>query len=441
MSLKENIVRWIYSWVLFLASPFYVLKLWVRGRKEPEYSKRIGERFGFYSSDAAYQGEYIWVHAVSLGEARASNVLIEHLRKHIPGMKLLLTHGTATGWEQGKELLQDGDVQCWMPVDMPGAVKRFIKHFQPRIGLLIETEMWPNVLHVAGQHKLPILLVNARLSERSLSRALKVGVLMRPAYRALTAALAQSEEDEKRLKEIGTPLVKVVGNMKYDMLPDPDLLTIGQRWKEPVTRKVIMAASTREGEEELLLQAWQRMVWADDDANSAVKGQPVLLLVPRHPQRFGDVAQLVSSMGLSMSRRSAWGTSGPDVQALNADVWLGDSLREMVMYYALADIVLLGGSFKKFGGQNLIEALGCGCPVIIGEYTYNFARPSQMALDAGVACRVSTMSEALEQANNWLQEPEKLECLQKGSVKFIQGQQGVAEKIAVYVTEYVKQNG
>ncbi|MGL4668750.1 MAG: 3-deoxy-D-manno-octulosonic acid transferase [Saezia sp.] len=437
MSFKQKVARQVYSWLLFMASPFYVIKLWVRGQKEAEYGQRIGERFGFYGKtipNVPYRGEYIWVHAVSLGEARASGVLIEHLRKQMPGMKLLLTHGTATGWAQGKALLQEGDVQCWMPVDMAGAVKRFFRHFQPRVGLLIETEMWPNALYAANDHHVPMFLVNARLSERSLNRALRVSALLCPAYQGLRAALAQSDEDAERLRKMGVPVVEVFGNMKYDMLPDLGLLAQGARWISGCTRKVVMAASTREGEEELLLQAWQQMFWAETE-------KPILLIVPRHPQRFEDVAELVTGTGLSMSRRSSWNHDKIDEQAQKADVWLGDSLREMVIYYALADIVLLGGSFKKYGGQNLIEALACGCPVILGEYTYNFALPSQLALDAGVACRVSSFNEALGQAKSWLQTPEKLEELQQKSIVFIQKHQGSAEKMAHYVAhKYDKPN-
>jgi 3-deoxy-D-manno-octulosonic-acid transferase len=286
------------------------------------------------------------------------------------------------------------------------------------------------VMHVAQQHDLPMLLVNARLSERSLKGALKAGALMRPAYEVLAAALAQTGEDAERLKKIGAPVVHVLGNMKYDMVPDLALLEQGARWITASRRKVVMAASTREGEEELLLQAWQKSY-----ATEAEK--PVLLIVPRHPQRFEEVAQLIASTGLTMSRRSSWGTNQVTDQipneALQADVWLGDSLREMVLYYALSDIVLLGGSFKEYGGQNLIEALGCGCPIIFGEHTYNFAHPSELALQAGVAVRVSDFEQALDEAKKWLQTPENLLLLQEKSIAFIQRHQGAAEMMAVYV--------
>lgn len=447
---KQCLARWSYSSLWRLLSPFYVFKLWWRGRKEPVYRQHIGERFGLYGSTpaAAHAGSYVWVHAVSLGEARAAAVLIDELRRQIPDMKLLLTHGTATGRVQGKAILREGDIQCWLPIDTPGSVKRFFRHFRPQVGLLMETEMWPNVMHMAQKQQVPIYLVNARLSRRSLKGMKKVNTLLRPAYAALNAALAQSRSDARRLKEAGVATVEVLGNLKFDMQPDPTLLARGRQWKLAESRPIIMAASTREGEEADLLQAWQAMSW-----HALLPDQrPVLLLVPRHPQRFDAVARLVSDAGLTLSCRSAWSAARLDaagqqaasvfeavavrntgMEPEEAQIWLGDSLGEMPLYYGMADIVLLGGSFKDYGGQNLLEALACDSPVIMGEYTYNFTWASEMALQAGVACRVADFAQALSQVQHWLEQPQQLRTLQAQASGFIHAHQGAAQHMAEYI--------
>lgn len=432
MSFKESLARHAYSWLWRCISPLYVIKLFIRGKKEPFYRQNILYRFGFYGSKAAapYAGQYIWLHAVSLGETRASIVFIDALRKNMPHMKLLLTHGTATGWMQGQGLLHEGDMQCWLPIDTPGAVMRFIKHFRPQLGLIMETEMWPNLMHITKKQQLPMYLVNARLSEKSMNGALKVKALLRPAYEALSTALAQSEADAQRLKQLGVPEVEVLGNIKYDMQPSPELLHKGGDWKSKISRKVIMASSTREGEEALLLDAWKQAPWKDWQQ----KEKPILLIVPRHPQRFTEVSTLVETSGLSYCKRSAWNENGLEDVDIKADVWLGDSLQEMPFYYGLSDMVLLGGSFKKFGAQNLIEALACGKPVIFGLYTYNFAQASQAALDAGVGVRVDSFRDALEQSASWLEDLPLLKKLQQQSIEFIQAHQGAAKRMADYMT-------
>lgn len=432
MPFKESLARHAYSWLWRCLSPFYVIKLYIRGRKEPFYRQNILYRFGFYGHKVAVPdaGRYIWLHAVSLGETRASAVFIDALRKNMPDMKLLLTHGTATGWMQGQGLLREKDLQCWLPIDTPGAVSRFIRHFRPQIGLIMETEMWPNLMHITKKEQVPMYLVNARLSEKSMNGALKVEALLRPAYKALSAALAQSTADAQRLKQLGVPEIEVLGNIKYDMQPSPELLHQGACWKTKIARQVIMAASTREGEESLLLEAWKQAPWK----HWPQQQKPILLIVPRHPQRFAEVSALIEASGLSYCKRSVWNEDGPEDLGQQTDVWLGNSLQEMPLYYGLSDMVLQGGSFKKFGAQNLIEALACGKPVIFGPHTYNFAQASQAALQAGVGARVDNFHEALEQVAKWLEVPSALEKLQQQSTVFIQAHQGAARRMADYVT-------
>jgi 3-deoxy-D-manno-octulosonic-acid transferase len=382
----EGAVRAAYSLLLRLALPFYLLRVLWRGRSEPGYADAIGERVGWYRRPARRGA--LWVHAVSLGESRAAAPLLEALRQAIPGRPLLLTHGTATGRSAGRPLLREGDEQAWLPFDTPGAVRRFLRHFAPAAGVLMETEIWPNLLAAARQAGVPMLLANARMSERSRRRGRRGDALLGPAFASLTMALAQTEADAGRLRDAGVRAATVAGNLKFDLAPDEALIERGRLWKSAAGgRRVILAASTREGEEPLLLAAWQALA----------APRPLLVVVPRHPQRFEAVAELIAGAGLSLSRRSAW----PDLPApgvAGAEVWLGDSMLEMAAYYALADVALLGGSFAPLGGQNLIEAAACACPVVMGPHTFNFADAAELALEAGAAVRVGTMAEGVGRA-------------------------------------------
>ncbi|HET9644829.1 MAG TPA: lipid IV(A) 3-deoxy-D-manno-octulosonic acid transferase [Burkholderiaceae bacterium] len=378
--------RLLYSALLQCLTPVYLLRVWWRGRKEPVYRLAMGERLGHYEGQAPRPG-LLWVHAVSLGETRAAAPLIKALRDARPGLRLLLTHGTATGRAAGAELLQPGDVQVWLPFDTPGAVRRFLRRFKPSVGVLMETEVWPNLLHEAQAAAVPLVLANARLSPRSFERGRRFRALLRPAVQALTEVLAQSEGDAQRLREAGAAGAKVAGNLKFDMTPPPALLDVGRSWRESLGRPVVLAASTREGEEVGLLAAWKH---GDEP-------RPLLLIVPRHPQRFDAVADLVHDAGLRLVRRSSW-VDHPPKAAREADVWLGDSMGEMPLYYAASDIALLGGSFAPFGGQNLIEAAACGCPVVMGPHTFNFSEAARLAVGAGAALRVVNVNEGVSRA-------------------------------------------
>jgi 3-deoxy-D-manno-octulosonic-acid transferase len=375
----------LWSALLWLAQPGLRAKLARRARLEPGYGVAVTERFGRYAMPADHG--FVWVHAVSLGETRTAALLIAQLHQALPGCRLLLTHGTATGREEGQRLLQPGDVQVWQPWDTQGAVRRFLAHFQPRIGLLMETEVWPNLVAACRARRLPLVLVNARLSEKSLLQAQRLAALSGPAYRNLSAVYAQTEADAQRLRALGAPVQGVFGNLKFDATPDAAQLLQGRGWRALQQRPVLMFASSREGEEAQLLA--QLAVH-----RAQPEGRPVQwLIVPRHPQRFDEVASLCRQAGWSVSRRSEWqATPEP------ADIWLGDSMGEMALYYGLADVALLGGSFEPLGGQNLIEAAACGCPVIAGPNTFNFAEAMELAQSAGAAWAVANMATAVRRA-------------------------------------------
>jgi len=379
-AVSRRLARAAYSLLLRLVAPLYLLRVLWRGRREPIYASALGERFGLYR-DAMAPGA-IWVHAVSLGETRAAAPLLEAMRAARPSARILITHGTATGRAAGQALLRAGDVQLWLPFDLPGAVRRFLRHAEPAVGVLMETEIWPNVLAGAAARGVPIVLANARMSERSRRRGKRVDALLRPAFETLAAALAQTEADAVRLRDAGVRDVSVVGNLKYDVAADAQLLARGRSWRAGLDRGVVVAASTREGEEAMLLTAWRGIA----------SSRPLLVVVPRHPQRFEAVAELIAAAGFALSRRSGWAGDERPAAAADADVWLGDSMLEMPAWYALADVALLGGSFAPLGGQNLIEAAACGCPVVMGPHTFNFSDAAELALAAGAATRVADMT-------------------------------------------------
>jgi 3-deoxy-D-manno-octulosonic-acid transferase len=402
---RQSLARHAYSLLLAALKPAYLLRLWLRGRAEPLYRHKVLERLGDYREhrdqhDGRWVGD-VWVHAVSLGETRAAEALIDALRAERPGLRLLLTHSTATGREAGEALLREGDVQAWLPYDTPGVVQRFFEQFRPRVGVLMETEIWPNLLRRAQGSGIPMVLANARLSEKSRRQGERLAAVLRPAVEAITLVLAQTEADAQRLRESGAREVVVCGNLKFDMAPDEALLARGRAWRHALARPVLLGAVMREGEEAMLLAEWAEWCKSSPAAN-----RPLLLIVPRHPQRFDEVAALVQAAGLTLARRSGWGDT-PPAEAWRADAWLGDSMREMALYYAVADVALLGGSFAPLGGQNLIEAAACGCPVVMGPHTFNFAQAAELSQAAGAALRVADMAAGVDTACALLDSPER----------------------------------
>ena len=416
-TLRESLARGLYTLLLRLLLPAYALRLWWRGGAEPLYRERIAERFGLYR-DAAGAG-WVWVHAVSLGETLAAAALIDALRVQRPGMRLLLTHGTATGREAGRALLREGDRQTWLPYDTPGATRRFLARFRPVVGVLMETEVWPNLLLAAQAQHVPMVLANARLSERSLARGRRFNAVLRPAIESVALVLAQTDDDARRLRDAGARPVEVSGNLKYDLTPEPEQIARGAAWRALSARAVVLAAITREGEEAQLLDAWQHRAPAG----------ALLLIVPRHPQRFDEVAALVRAGGWTLARRSAWGDM-PPAEALQAQVWLGDSMREMALYYASATVALLGGSFAPLGGHNLIEAAACGCPLVMGPSTFNFGEAAQRSLAAGASLRVTDMGQGVALVGELLAQPQRLAALSANARRFASQHRGAAQRMA-----------
>ena len=435
--------RWtlaVYGCLMMAARPLLRRKLARRAQTEPGYAHAVQERFGHYDSPPKQGAELlIWVHAVSLGETRAAAVLVQRLRDHLPGVRLLLTHSTATGWAEGQHLLQPGDVQTWLPWDDPWSVGRFFAYHRPLAGVLMETEIWPNLIHLAGQAGMPMVLANARLNERSAVGAQRLAWLSRPAYAALTVVGAQTSADAQRLQRVGALNPAVWGNLKFDATPDAAQMDKARRWRQVMDRDVVLLASSREGEELDFFKQIKAISVANNKQCAIEK--TIFLMVPRHPQRFDAVAQALVNAGVQVVRRVEWGQTletavsvgnAPNTAVHGASgptVWLGDSMGEMALYASLADVALLGGSFQPLGGQNLIELAACGCTVITGPHTFNFADATEQAIEAGVAYRVSDMHAGLELACRMLaRSDQKTEEARKRARTWARSHQGAVQQ-------------
>ena len=433
----------IYSAAMWALQPLLRRKLQRRGREETGYLHAVEERFGHYTqapSLSAIEGGYVWVHAVSLGETRAAAVLLQALRAAQPGIRILLTHGTATGRAQGESLLQAGDVQVWQPWDTPAVVQRFLKHFKPRVGIILETELWPNWVAQCNKAHVPLVMVNARMSEKSMHQAQRLAWLSRPAYQGLSAVLAQTQADAVRLQTLGANVDAVLGNLKFDAKPDVTQLALAKAWKQKLDRPVVLFTSSREGEEAMWLDTLQALKDVPRDHQEHIHAV-YWLVVPRHPQRFDEVAALIQARGWTVSRRSQW-TDGPDSsrQDDSHTIWLGDSLGEMALYYGLSDVALLGGSFAPLGGQNLIESTACACPVIMGQHTFNFAEAAQLAQEAGAALRVDDMPQAVTTALQVVMSEPDEKAHVHACMAFSQAHRGAAQRTAQALLPYLSTN-
>jgi 3-deoxy-D-manno-octulosonic-acid transferase len=413
--------------VLWLLLPFIFVRLALRARKQPEYRQHLGERFGFYPPPPPCRGRggvgVIWLHAVSVGETRATVSLVAQLRSAYPDHQILLTHTTPTGRATSEQLYGDGVLRVYLPYDYPFAVRRFLRHFRPRLGILMETEIWFNLIHEAHEAGVPMLLLNARLSEKSAKGYARVAQLTRRALQQLNAIAAQTSDDAVRLTSLGAQHVTVMGNLKFDIAPPQAMLELGHSLRRQfgTERKVFLAASTREGEEALLLDAFQ--------SQGCLQGA-LLVIVPRHPQRFNEIADMLGKRGLSYQRRS----ENRDVAA-QVQVVLGDSMGEMFAYYEAVDIAFIGGSLLPFGGQNLIEACAVGTPVLIGPHTYNFADATRLAVETGAAVQVGDAAELILVAQRLLNDAGALAAMRSQGVHFVAAHQGATDKAMAVIAK------
>jgi 3-deoxy-D-manno-octulosonic-acid transferase len=412
----ERMLGWraFYTLLLYLLLPAVLLRLWWRGRTEPGYRRHLRERFGRYPVPPL--AGCIWIHAVSVGETHAAQPIVERLLERHPGRPIVITHMTPTGRAAGEQIYGERVRRCYLPYDFPATAARFLDHFRPAIGLVMETEVWPNTIHTCRARAIPLYLVNARLSEKSAAGYQRFRALSTQAFNALTGIAAQSEPDAARLRSLGARNVTVTGNIKFDLEPDPQLVERGLRWRSRwgAARPVLLLASTREGEEALLLDVLGRMQ------------MPGLLvvIVPRHPQRFEEVAALLAAGAMRYVRRSSDPIVDPDTRIV-----LGDSMGEMSAYYAACDVAFVGGSLRPFGAHNLIEACALGKPVLIGPSVYNFQEAVELGVAAGAVIQVADAAAAANEAGAMLNHPERARVVGEAAARFAHSHRGAVDRL------------
>jgi len=408
--------RVLYSLLWWLATPFIRRYLRRRGQKAPAYLAHWDERFG-RAAPSGRQG-VIWIHAVSVGETRAALPLIHALRTRWQDAPLLITQMTPTGRACAEALYGDIAEIRYLPYDYPKAVRAFLRAYRPHFGVLMETELWPNLIAAADHLAVPLFLANARLSDKSYRGYRRFIGLIRPALRQLTAIAAQTAEDAARLAALGAAEPQVCGNTKYDITPPAEQAQLGVMFKQRLgDRPVVVCASTREGEEALILAAWRA------NASSAL-----LVMVPRHPERFSEVAELAQSQGFKVQMRGDEQPVSPDTQ-----VWVGDSMGEMFAYYHAADLVFIGGSLLPLGGQNLIEPASVGKPVLIGPSCFNFSDASQKAFDCGAARQVADAKELVVVIKQLLADTESRQRMGLAGLAFSQMHRGASQRIVALI--------
>lgn len=372
-------MRYLYTILFYLAIPFIMLRLLWRARKAPDYAKRLRERLGFF--DAPKNKGGIWIHAVSLGESIAAEPLIKQLIERYPSQLMTVTTTTPTGSARIKKTFGERVFHVYFPYDIPCGIKRFLTRIQPKLAIMIETELWPNVFHICKQHRIPVIIANARLSERSAQGYGRFASLTRELLNNIRLIAVQNQADAERFIQLGAPQenVKVLGSVKFDLTISDELRQQGKQLRANILgaeRLVWIAASTHAGEDEQVLQAF-----ADIKKKQA---KALLLLVPRHPERFDAVAEHCQQQGFNVTRRG-------DDKACNAqtDVFLGDTMGEMLLFYGASDIAFVGGSLIERGGHNPLEPAALEVPVICGPHVFNFAVIADLLKDANALITVT----------------------------------------------------
>lgn len=419
--------KFVYSFLLYLALPFVPLKLLWRGIKQPGYLKHWTERFGFYGAPVG-NVPIIWLHCVSVGETRAAEPLVKQLKATYPNYQVLITHGTPTGRETSEAIFGDDVWRVYLPYDVPFAINGFLKHFNIAIGLLMETELWFNLMAKCKAREIPLLLLNARLSEKSAKGYAKLGQLATEGVQCLSAIAAQSQDDLNRFQALGAQNISITGNLKFDVAPPADSASKGDNLRELLGKKrtVFLASSTRKGEEKRILEAIKGL--------DVLKGNLLTIIVPRHPERFNEVEAIIQNAGLSYQRRSQLFEPLDN----NIQVLLGDSMGELFTYYAACDFTFIGGSLLKYGGQNLIEAASIGKPILIGKHTFNFTEATKNAVRAGAAIRVKDVADLNHKVQYLLHNPAKCKTMSQAALRFSDESTGAGTRMMKLIAAYLR---
>ncbi len=411
--------RTLYTLLLYLAVPVIAVRLWLRSRKAPAYAKRIGERFA-WSLPAFKQGG-IWLHAVSVGESIAAAPVVKALQQLYPDLPITVTCMTPTGSERIQSLFGDSVQHCYLPYDLPLASKRFFQRLQPRLAIVMETELWPNHINQCARLNIPVVLANGRLSERSARGYGRFPKLVAPMLKQISALAVQSEIEARRFIELGArpETVSVTGSIKYDLRVAADLpkqaQTLREQWQAS-QRPIWIAASTHDGEDALILAAHQQLLVQFPDA--------LLILVPRHPERFESVHALCMQQGLQVQRRS---TDAP-VSATH-QVLLGDTMGELLFLYALADVALVGGSLIEHGGHNMLEPIALAKPTLTGLHYFNFLEIAEQLLAAGALQKVADTQQLAQTIAQLWTHPEQVQAMCRAGQQVLQRNQGALQRL------------
>ncbi|MGE8188880.1 lipid IV(A) 3-deoxy-D-manno-octulosonic acid transferase [Pseudomonas sp. NPDC086278] len=413
--------RTLYTALFYLGLPLVAIRLWLRSRKAPAYAKRIGERFSFGLPPMKPGG--IWVHAVSVGESIAAAPMIRALLQRYPHLPITVTCMTPTGSERIQALFaNEPRIQhCYLPYDLPCAAARFLDRVRPTLAVIMETELWPNHIHQCAKRAIPVALANARLSERSAKGYGRFHKLTAPMLAEMSLFAVQTEAEAERFRSLGArpETVEVTGSIKFDLTIDPQLLQraaeLRAQW-QTVERPVWIAASTHDGEDEVVLAAHRRLLGDHPDA--------LLILVPRHPERFNAVFELCRQQGFATIRRS----SGEPVTA-RTSVLLGDTMGELLFLYALADSAFVGGSLVPNGGHNLLEPAALGKPVLSGPHLFNFLEIAAQLRNAGALQEVDDAEGLALAVQRLFELPRDAQRMAQAGLNVMRSNQGALQRL------------
>ncbi|GAA3926574.1 lipid IV(A) 3-deoxy-D-manno-octulosonic acid transferase [Litoribacillus peritrichatus] len=427
MSFKAKAVWALYSVLWYLILPLVLLRLAYRAWQAPAYGKRIFERFGLFKYQEAR--ESIWVHAVSVGETLAAAPLVKQLQQKYPDCQIVMTTMTPTGSERVRALFGDSVFHVYAPYDFPLAVKRFFRRIRPKAVIIMETELWPNTLKIAKSQDIPVILANARLSERSANGYRRVGFVAEEMLSCLSLVAAQNEADAERFKSLGLTddQLYVTGSIKFDIQLPENLTEQGYELRRLLgeDRDILIGASTHEGEESQLLDLYQQL--------KRVLPELLLVLVPRHPERFRSVGQLVIRRGLNMARRSKGDLCLPDT-----DVYLGDTMGELMMMYQASDVAFIGGSLIEHGGHNPMEPAALAKPILTGSHTFNFDEIMKMMVSAGSVLQIQNGIELMSEVQNVFTDADLYQTMSKAGIDVVKKNQGALKYLIELIDNELK---
>ncbi len=413
--------RTLYTALFYLGLPLVAIRLWLRARKAPAYAKRIGERFTLGMPTLPPGG--IWVHAVSVGESIAAAPMIRALLERYPALPITVTCMTPTGSERIQALFaNEPRIQhCYLPYDLPCAAARFLDRVQPKLAVIMETELWPNHIHQCAKRGIPVALANGRLSQRSAKGYGRFSKLTAPMLAEMSLLAVQTEAEAQRFRDLGarSEAVEVTGSIKFDLTIDPQLLQrateLRSQW-QALERPVWIAASTHEGEDEVVLDAHRRLLGSHSDA--------LLILVPRHPERFNSVFDLCQREGFATVRRS----TGANVDA-QTSVLLGDTMGELLFLYALADSAFVGGSLVPNGGHNLLEPAALAKPVLSGPHLFNFLDIAAQLREAGALAEVDDAEGLAVEVQRLFELPRDAQRMAEAGLAVMRRNQGALQRL------------